>query len=162
MDIEEIRIRITEMGISAGQGQEENSKLLYSLLVALNGSGLAASLAFIGTILNSKLNLGYVPFYWCVICFGMGLTAGFISLLFNYLYFRMAVSRYEREYLAADATKITTAEHYIPILIALSTPTCGMKTTAWLNRYLPVLSATTFAVGLFFGIYYLHILRAVF
>lgn len=56
MEIEEIRARITKMGISAGQGKEENSKLFYSFLVTLNGSGLAASLAFIGTILNSKLN----------------------------------------------------------------------------------------------------------
>lgn len=48
MDINEIHSRISEMGKSAGQGLEENSKIIYSLLIALNGSGLVASLAFIG------------------------------------------------------------------------------------------------------------------
>jgi len=158
MDIEEVRKCISEMGKSAGHGSEENSKLLFSLLIALNGSGLVASLAFIGTILSSQLKLGYMPFYWCVICFGIGLTAGFISLLFNYLYFKMAVSRYEREYLSVDATKITTVLDYIPILTALQTPTCGMQVTSWLNKYLPALSVAAFAVGLSFGIYYINIL----
>lgn len=159
MDINEIRNHISEMGKLAGHGSEENSKLLYSILITLNGSGLVASLAFIGTILSSQLKLGYVPFYWCVICFGIGLTAGFISLLFNYLYFKMAVSRYEREYLSVDVTKITTALDYIPILTALKTPTCGMQITSWLNKYLPVLSVAAFATGLSFGIYYINILR---
>lgn len=158
MDINEIRSKISEMGKSAGHGSEENSKLLYSLLITLNGSGLVASLAFIGTILSSQLKLGYVPFYWCVICFGIGLTAGFISLLFNYLYFRMAVSRYEREYLSKDLSNVSTAAGYIPILRALSTPTCGMQITSWLNKHLPALSAAGFATGLSFGMYYITIL----
>jgi len=46
MEIDEIRSQISEMGKSAGHGSEENSKLFYSLLITLNGSGLVASLAF--------------------------------------------------------------------------------------------------------------------
>jgi hypothetical protein len=70
----------------------------------------------------------------------------------------MAVSRYEREYLSKDLSNVSTAADYIPILRALSTPTCGMQITSWLNKYLPTLSAAAFAAGLSFGIYYITIL----
>jgi hypothetical protein len=62
MDIDEIRKRISEIGKLAGNGLEENTKIIFQSLILLNGSGLVASLAFIGSILNSNFHTPYIPF----------------------------------------------------------------------------------------------------
>ena len=70
------------MGKSAGHGLEENTKIVFQLLVVLNGSGLIASLAFIGAIIDAELGTSYIPFYWCVIVFSVGLIAGILCGIF--------------------------------------------------------------------------------
>jgi hypothetical protein len=159
MDIDEIHVRISEMGKSAGHGFEENAKIIYSLLVTLNGSGLIASLAFIGTILGAKLEIAYMPFYWCVILFGIGITTSFISLLSNFLYFRMAVSKYHESYLNVDPAKLTGIDGLLPVLTTLATATKGQRICSNLQKYLPVISIIAFALGLIAAVFYLYALN---
>lgn len=162
MDITEIHSRISEMGKSAGSGLEENTKIIYTLLVTLNGSGLVASLAFIGTLLNSGLKNRYMPFYWSVIFFGIGITISFISLISNYFYFRMAVARYFKNYLNVHPSTIVDISGLLPVLVALQTPTKGQIVCSTLQKYLPLISTISFAIGLSFGVYYLNGLRVAF
>lgn len=150
--MQEIHSRISEMGISAGRGSEENAKIIYPLLVALNGSDLVASLAFIGAILGVKLQISHLPFYWCVIFFGIGIITGFISLLSNFFYFRFAVQRYYSSYLEVDPITLASVSSLIPVLIALQTPTRGQIICRYLLKYLPIISTIFFTFGLIMGI----------
>ncbi len=162
MDINEIRLHISEMGKSAGKGLEENSKIIYQLLIVLNGSGLVASLAFIGAILSAKLATNYIPFYWCVIIFGIGILTAFFSLLSNFIYFRMAVGKYYRVYLNEDPHKLVSLTNLIAVLEALSTPTKGQKISAGFQKYLPIFSSISFLIGLVIGSIYLNELNFAF
>jgi hypothetical protein len=162
MELQEIRARISEMGISAGRGSEENAKIIYSLLIAINGSGLVASLAFIGAVLGAKIHILHMPFYWCVIFFGVGILTGFISLLSNYFYFRFAVQRYHTSYLEVDPITLTDIASYIPVLTALKTPTCGQVICSYLMKYLPIISTIFFTLGLIVGVMNLNELNNIF
>lgn len=160
MDTENIHQRINEMGKYAGQGLEENARIIYSLLVTLHGSGLVASLAFIGTSLSAKLRVTHMPFYWCVIFFGIGIIASFVSFLSNYLYFRMAVAKHHRCYLDANPSELTDLNGLIPVLDTLATATKGQRICATLQKYLLILSTLAFAIGLIVGVCYLNNLNA--
>lgn len=156
---DEIFARISEIGKTAGNSSGESLTALQQLLILLNGSGLVASLAFIGTILTSRITLKFMPFYWSTVCFGIGIAACLIDLLTNSYYFSLAVKKYKKNYLERDPTELMQLAPLINLLKMLAEPTKGQIICSDIGKYARFLSVLMFVFGLssgFLNLYFLY------
>lgn len=154
--------QLNAIGKRGMQSLDESSKAVVLSLQVLNGGGLVATLAFMGTILASTCRATSLPFYWSAICFGFGLLCTLAITLGNFFYFRCAVTKHIQKTLQADTVELTTQlsdqQKFNEFLGELSILTkAQIFFTQHINKFL-WFSAGAFVSGMFSGFIYLFYL----
>jgi hypothetical protein len=134
----------------------ESYESISQWLIMLNGTGLIASLAFLGTTFSDRYTFGFVPFLVSILLFGLGCLFAFFLVISGYSYFSSLVKQYKAnindKFLRED---IINDEIATEVLKKTNTETNFQKLCKKSGQVFIIISSLFFMGGMFSGFIYL-------